>query len=434
MQQNIKKILIANRGEIALRIIQTCKDMGIKSVAVYSVADQDSLHVKFADEAVCIGEAPSRESYLSIEKIISAVEITGADAIHPGYGFLSENPSFAKLCSKSGIIFIGPDEKIMTLMSDKIAAKNTMKNLNITTIPGSDKIVNNIHEAIKIAKKIGFPILLKSVFGGGGRGIVLVKDEEEIRGMWEKTKKESLTAFGNGDLYIEKFIPDAKHIEIQFLKDNFGNIQIFPERDCSIQRRHQKIIEETPAIISQQLRNKIFHFTKESLLKIDYSGAGTIEYVVDKDENFYFMEMNTRIQVEHGITEVATGVDLIRSQIEIAQNKSIPNEEKKSNCHVIEFRINAEDYKNNFLPSCGEITALHFPTGFGVRVDSHIYTGYKVSPYYDSLLAKLIVQGKNRHECFLRAHRALNEFIVEGIHTTIPFYIEYIDKELKCFS
>lgn len=430
MQKDIKKILVANRGEIALRIIQTCRDIGIKSVAVYSVADKDSLHVKFANEAVCIGEAPSSESYLNIERIISAVEITGADAIHPGYGFLSENPIFAKLCAKSGIIFIGPNDEIMTLLANKIAAKNTMKNLNVPIITGSNDIVKNCDEAINVAKKISFPVLLKAAFGGGGRGIVVVKNEDEIRGVWEKTRKEALESFGNGNIYVEKLIPNARHIEIQILKDNFGNIQIFPERDCSTQRRHKKIIEETPALISKSLRNKISFLTREALKKIKYTGAGTFEYIVDEEENFFFLEINTRIQVEHGITEVATDTDLIKKQIEIAQNKNISDIDKNTQCHVFEFRINAEDPEKDFLPSCGTITALHFPTGIGIRVDSHIYTGYKITPFYDSLLAKLIVKGKDRQECLMRSYRALNECIIEGIQTTIPFCLEYVQQAL----
>lgn len=425
-----RKILIANRGEIALRIIRTCKELGIKTVAVYSEADRYSLHVKFADEAVCIGPGPSKESYLNIPRIIAAAEITNAEAIHPGYGFLSENAMFAEICESSGIKFIGPTPDAIEAMGDKSLAKETMKKAGVPVIPGSDGVVNSLEEAREIANEIGYPIMLKAAAGGGGKGMRMVNSDDELENAWQTARAEAEAAFGNPALYIEKFIEKPRHIEIQVLADEHGNVIHLGERDCSIQRRHQKLIEESPSpIVTPELREAMGQAAVKGAKSVKYRNAGTIEFLVDKDGNFYFMEMNTRIQVEHPVTEMVYGVDIVREQIRIAAGEKlgIKQKELKPNGHAIECRINAEDPYKGFRPSPGKITALHFPGGFGVRIDSHIYQEYVVPPYYDSMIAKLIVHAKSRDEAIRRMLRALEEFVIEGIHTTIPFHIKLLN-------
>jgi acetyl-CoA carboxylase biotin carboxylase subunit len=422
------KILIANRGEIALRVIRTCKELGIKTVAIYSEADKDSLHVTFADEAVCIGPAPSRESYLKIPLIISAAQITGSDAIHPGYGFLAENASFSEICSDSGIKFIGPSPKMINAMGDKSFAKDTMKKNGVPVVPGSDGVVNDIDEGKKISAEIGYPVIIKASAGGGGKGMRIVWEENEFEKAYQTARTEAESAFGNGDVYIEKFLENPRHVEIQVLGDMFGNVYHYGERDCSVQRRHQKLIEESPSpIIDAETRNLMGETAVLGGKSVRYEGAGTIEFLVDKHKNFYFMEMNTRIQVEHPVTELVYGVDLIRQQILVAAGEKIETLPRKPFGHSIEFRINAEDPAKGFRPSPGRIESLHFPGGFGVRVDSHIYQGYTIPPFYDSLIAKLIVWGKDRNHAIARGKRALEEFIVEGIKTTIPFHIQVLE-------
>ncbi|CUS98980.1 acetyl-CoA carboxylase biotin carboxylase subunit [Candidatus Kryptobacter tengchongensis] len=425
-----KKILIANRGEIALRIIRTCKELGIKTVAVYSEADRYSLHVRFADEAVCIGPGPSKESYLNIPRIIAAAEITNAEAIHPGYGFLAENAMFAEICESSGIKFIGPTPEAIEAMGDKALAKETMKKAGIPVIPGSDGVVNSLEEAREIANEIGFPIMLKAAAGGGGKGMRMVKSEDELENAWQTARAEAEAAFGNPALYIEKFIERPRHIEIQILADEHGNVIHLGERDCSIQRRHQKLVEESPSpIVTPELREAMGQAAVKGAKSVKYRNAGTIEFLVDKNGNFYFMEMNTRIQVEHPVTEMVYGIDIVREQIRIAAGEKlgIKQRQLKPNGHAIECRINAEDPFNGFRPSPGKITALHFPGGFGVRVDSHIYQEYVIPPYYDSMIAKLIVHARTRDEAIARMLRALEEFVIEGVHTTIPFHIKLLN-------
>jgi acetyl-CoA carboxylase biotin carboxylase subunit len=425
-----KKILIANRGEIALRIIRTCKELGIKTVAVYSEADRYSLHVRFADEAVCIGPGPSKESYLNIPRIIAAAEITNAEAIHPGYGFLAENAMFAEICESSGIKFIGPTPDAIEAMGDKALAKETMRKAGVPVIPGSDGVVETLEQAREIANEIGYPIMLKAAAGGGGKGMRMVKNDEELENAWQTARAEAEAAFGNPAVYIEKFIEKPRHIEIQILADEHGNVIHLGERDCSIQRRHQKLIEESPSpIVTPELREAMGQAAVKGAKSVKYRNAGTIEFLVDKDGNFYFMEMNTRIQVEHPVTEMVYGIDIVREQIRIASGEKLGIKQKqiKPNGHAIECRINAEDPFNGFRPSPGKITALHFPGGFGVRVDSHIYQEYVVPPYYDSLIAKLIVHAKNRDEAIARMLRALDEFVIEGVHTTIPFHIKILN-------
>jgi acetyl-CoA carboxylase biotin carboxylase subunit len=425
-----KKILIANRGEIALRIIRTCKEMGIKTVAVYSEADRYSLHVRFADEAVCIGPGPSKESYLNIPRIIAAAEITNAEAIHPGYGFLAENAMFAEICESSGIKFIGPTPDAIEAMGDKALAKETMRKAGVPVIPGSDGVVETLEQAREIANEIGYPIMLKAAAGGGGKGMRMVKNDEELENAWQTARAEAEAAFGNPAVYIEKFIEKPRHIEIQILADEHGNVIHLGERDCSIQRRHQKLIEESPSpIVTPELREAMGQAAVKGAKSVKYRNAGTIEFLVDKDGNFYFMEMNTRIQVEHPVTEMVYGIDIVREQIKIASGEKLGIKQKqiKPNGHAIECRINAEDPFNGFRPSPGKITALHFPGGLGVRVDSHIYQEYVVPPYYDSMIAKLIVHAKNRDEAIARMLRALDEFVIEGIHTTIPFHIKILN-------
>jgi len=423
-----KKILIANRGEIALRVIRACKELGIKTVAVYSVADKESLHVRFADEAVCIGPAPSNQSYLSIPNIIAAAEITNADAIHPGYGFLSENAKFSQVCADYGIKFIGASADMINSMGDKASAKDTMKKAGVPCIPGSDGLLGSIEEGIKLANKVKYPVILKATAGGGGRGMRIIRNDGEFEKAWNDAKQEAGASFGNDGLYLEKFIEEPRHIEVQLLGDKFGTVVHLSERDCSIQRRHQKLVEETPSpIITERLRNKMGEAAIKGAKSIKYEGAGTIEFLVDKNGDFYFMEMNTRIQVEHTITEEVTGVDLVKMQIRVAAGERLEKKNYLPLRHSIECRINAEDAANGFRPSPGKITNFHMPSGFGVRVDSHCYTGYTIPPNYDSMIAKLIVNAPTRDEACDRMKRALQEFVIEGVKTTIPFHINLMD-------
>ncbi|QQS37045.1 MAG: acetyl-CoA carboxylase biotin carboxylase subunit [Ignavibacteriales bacterium] len=425
-----KKILIANRGEIALRIIRSCKELGISTVAVYSEADRDSLHVTFADEAVCIGPPLGRESYLKIPAIISAAQITGADAIHPGYGFLAENANFSEICTESNIKFIGPSPEMINAMGDKAFAKDTMKKNGVPVIPGSDGVVTDADEGKRIASEIGFPVIIKASAGGGGKGMRIVWEESEFDKAYLTAKTEAESAFSNADVYIEKFVENPRHVEIQILGDTFGNVYHYGERDCSVQRRHQKLIEESPSpAIDEDIRNKMGETAILGGKAVNYEGAGTIEFLLDKNKNFYFMEMNTRIQVEHPVTEMVYGVDLVRQQILVAAGEKIETLPQKPTGHSIEFRINAEDPEHSFRPSPGKIQSLHFPGGYGVRVDSHIYQSYSIPPNYDSLIAKLIVWGKNREHAIARGRRALEEFTVEGIKTTIPFHLKVLEDE-----
>jgi len=425
-----QKILIANRGEIALRVIRTCKELGIKTVAVYSEADKDSLHVTFADEAVCIGPPPGRESYLKIPSIISAAQVTGADAIHPGYGFLAENAGFSEICSESKIKFIGPSPDMIRAMGDKSYAKETMRKNEVPVVPGSDGVVKSTDEGKGLAKEIGYPVMLKASAGGGGKGMRIVWEEKDFEKAFQTASAEAEAAFANSDLYVEKFIENPRHIEIQILGDTFGNVYHYGERDCSIQRRHQKLIEESPSpAVDEELRSKMGEIAVKGAASVNYEGAGTIEFLLDKNKNFYFMEMNTRIQVEHPVTEMVYDVDLVRQQILVAAGEKVETKPKKPHGHAIEFRINAEDPDNNFRPSPGKISSLHFPGGFGVRIDSHIYQSYSIPPYYDSLIAKLIVWGKDRRHTISRGMRALDEFTVEGINTTIPFHSKVLTDE-----
>ncbi|WP_258101828.1 acetyl-CoA carboxylase biotin carboxylase subunit [Marinoscillum pacificum] len=423
-----KKILIANRGEIALRVIRTCKEMGIKTVAVYSTADADSLHVRFADEAVCIGPPASKDSYLKIPQIISAAEITNADAIHPGYGFLAENAEFSKVCEEYGIKFIGASADMINSMGDKATAKATMQAAGVPTIPGSDGLLESVEQGMKIAKEAGYPIMLKATAGGGGKGMRLVNDESGFKKAWDDARQESAASFGNDGLYLEKFVEEPRHIEIQVVGDSRGRACHLSERDCSIQRRHQKLVEETPSpIVSQELREKMGQAAIKGAEAINYEGAGTVEFLVDKHGDFFFMEMNTRIQVEHPITEEVTDFDLIKEQIKVAAGVEVSGRNYYPQLHSIECRINAEDPANGFRPSPGKITNLHFPGGHGVRVDSHVYAGYVIPPFYDSMIAKLIVSGQSREEAIVRMKRALQEMVIEGIKTTIPFHIKLMD-------
>ena len=424
-----KKILIANRGEIALRIIRTCKEMGIKSVAVYSTADAESLHVRFADEAVCIGPPPSSESYLKIPNIIAAAEITNADAIHPGYGFLSENAKFSKLCKEHNIKFIGASEDMINRMGDKAMAKTTMIEAGVPCVPGSEGTIPDFKTCIKVAKETGYPVMLKASAGGGGKGMRAVWKEEELKNAWDSARHESKAAFGNDDMYIEKLIEEPRHIEIQIIGDSNGNACHLSERDCSIQRRHQKLTEETPSpFMTDKLREKMGLAAVRAAEYIKYEGAGTVEFLVDKHRNFFFMEMNTRIQVEHPITEqVITDFDLIREQIKVAAGIPIIGKNYFPKLHSIECRINAEDPFNNFRPCPGKITELHSPGGHGVRLDTHVYAGYTIPPNYDSMIAKLITTAQTREEAISKMRRALDEFVIEGIKTTIPFHRQLMD-------
>ncbi len=425
-----KKILIANRGEIALRIIRTCKEMGIKTVAVYSTADENSLHVKFADEAVCIGPPESSKSYLNIPQILAAVEVTGAEAIHPGYGFLAENAKFAKLCQEAGIKFIGPKPEHIEKMGDKATARETMKAAGVPIIPGSDGIIEDMEDARKLAREIGYPVMIKATAGGGGKGMRLVWKDEDFDDNWSFAKNEAQAAFGNSGLYIEKYIEEPHHIEIQIAGDQYGRVCHLSERDCSIQRRHQKLVEETPSpFITPELREAMGEAAIKAAEAIGYESVGTVEFLVDKDRNFYFMEMNTRIQVEHTITEEVIDYDLIKEQIKIAAGISISGKNYYPKVHAIECRINAEDVSHNFRPSPGVIQTWHSPGGHGVRIDTHAYAGYKIQPYYDSMIAKLIAVAQTREEAISKMRRALEEFVVEGIHTTIPFHLKLMNDE-----
>lgn len=425
-----KKVLIANRGEIALRVIRACKELGLKTVAIYSEADRDSLHVRFADEAVCIGPPPSKESYLNIPRIIAAAEITGSDAIHPGYGFLAENEDFADICQASGIKFIGPTAESIRLMGDKATAKETMKKAGVPVVPGSDGTINNLNEAILVANKIGFPVIIKATAGGGGKGMRIAKNEEEFERLFTLARNEAEAAFGNPEVYIEKYIEEPHHVEIQILGDQYGNVIHLGERDCSIQRRHQKLIEESPSpIVDEELRNAMGEAAVAGAKSVNYEGAGTIEFLVDSKKNFYFMEMNTRIQVEHPVTEELYGVDLVKEQIRIASGGRVKKIKANPKYSVIECRINAEDPDKDFRPAPGKITVFHQPGGIGVRTDTHVYAGYVVPPYYDSLIAKLIVKGANRLDAIKKMERALEEFIIEGVKTTIPFHLKLMRDE-----
>ena len=424
------KILIANRGEIALRIIRTCKELGVKSVAIYSEADRDSLHVTFADEAVCIGPPPSKDSYLKIPLIISAAQITGADAIHPGYGFLAENANFSEICAESNIKFIGPSPEMINAMGDKSFAKDTMRKHGVPVIPGSDGVLKNLSEGKELAQGIGYPVIIKASAGGGGKGMRIVNDESEFDNAYQTARTEAESAFGNSDVYLEKYIENPRHIEIQVMGDSFGNAYHYGERDCSVQRRHQKLIEESPSpALDESIRNKMGESAILGAKAVNYEGAGTIEFLLDQHKNYYFMEMNTRIQVEHPVTEMVYKVDLVRQQILVAAGEKVETLPQKPSGHSIEFRINAEDPENGFRPSPGKIQSLHFPGGYGVRVDSHLYQSYKIPPYYDSLIAKLIVWGKDRKDAISRGKRTLEEFTIEGIKTTIPFHLQVLKDE-----
>jgi len=423
-----KKILIANRGEIALRVIRTCKEMGIKTVAVYSTADAESLHVRFADEAVCIGPAPSNLSYLKISNIIAAAEITNADAIHPGYGFLSENAKFSKICEEHDIKFIGASPDMISKMGDKATAKATMRAAGVPCVPGSEGIIKDFKECLSLAKEIGFPVMLKATAGGGGKGMRAVWKEEELEPAWESARKEADASFGNDGMYMEKLIEEPRHIEIQIVGDSSGKACHLSERDCSVQRRHQKLTEETPSpFMTDTLRKKMGDAAVKAAEYIKYEGAGTVEFLVDKHRNFYFMEMNTRIQVEHPITEQVIDYDLIREQILVAAGVPISGKNYFPQLHSIECRINAEDPYHNFRPSPGKITNLHAPGGHGVRIDTHVYSGYIIPPNYDSMIAKLITTAQTREEAINKMKRALDEFVIEGIQTTIPFHRQLMD-------
>ncbi len=423
-----KKILIANRGEIALRVIRTCKEMGIKTVAVYSTADAESLHVRFADEAVCIGPPPSNLSYLKMSNIIAAAEITNADAIHPGYGFLSENSKFSKICQEHGIKFIGASPEMIDRMGDKASAKATMKAAGVPCVPGSEGILESFEQTQEIAKSFGYPVMLKATAGGGGKGMRAVWKEEELLKAWEGARQESAAAFGNDGMYLEKLIEEPRHIEIQVVGDSYGKACHLSERDCSVQRRHQKLTEETPSpFMTDELRQKMGDAAVKAAEFIKYEGAGTVEFLVDKHRNFYFMEMNTRIQVEHPITEQVIDYDLIREQILVAAGVPISGKNYLPQLHAIECRINAEDPYNDFRPSPGKITTLHLPGGHGVRLDTHVYSGYTIPPNYDSMIAKLITTAQTREEAISKMRRALDEFVIEGIKTTIPFHRQLMD-------
>ncbi|MFY0644450.1 MAG: acetyl-CoA carboxylase biotin carboxylase subunit [Bacteroidia bacterium] len=425
-----KKILIANRGEIALRVIRTCKEMRVKTVAVYSTADTDSLHVKFADEAVCIGPPQSSESYLNMPNIIAAAEITNADAIHPGYGFLSENAIFSEMCRDHGIKFIGASPEMINGMGDKANAKATMNKAGVPCVPGSEGLLKNSAEGKKLSKDIGYPVMLKATAGGGGRGMRLIWKEEEFEDAWNSARTESKAAFGNDGMYLEKFVEEPRHIEIQIAGDQYGKVSHLSERDCSIQRRHQKLVEEAPSpFVDEELREKMGEAAIAAGMAIKYEGVGTVEFLVDKHKNFYFMEMNTRIQVEHPVTEEVINHDLVKEQIKIAAGIPISGLNYLPEKHSIECRINAEDPFNNFRPSPGKIDVLHKPGGHGVRVDSHIYAGYSIPPHYDSMIAKLIVSAQTREEAIVKMERALSEFVIEGVKTTIPLHLKLMQNQ-----
>jgi acetyl-CoA carboxylase biotin carboxylase subunit len=425
-----KKILIANRGEIALRVIRTCREMGIKTVAVYSTADKDSLHVKFADEAVCIGGPKSAESYLNIPHIMAACEITNADAVHPGYGFLAENAKFAQICADHGIKFIGPTPDMINKMGDKITAKETMIKAGVPVVPGGEGLLESVDAAKILAKEIVYPVIIKATAGGGGKGMRVVWNESEIEKAFNDAKMEAAASFKNDGLYMEKFVEEPRHIEIQVAGDQFGNVCHLSERDCSIQRRHQKLVEESPSpFMTPELRQRMGDAAIKAASAINYESVGTIEFLVDKHRNFYFMEMNTRIQVEHCVTEEVVSYDLIKEQIKIAAGEKISGKNYEPQLHAIECRINAEDPYNDFRPSPGKITVLHSPGGHGVRVDSHVYAGYVIPPYYDSMIGKLITVAQTREEAINTMYRALSEYVIEGVKTTIPFHLQLMQNE-----
>ena len=425
-----KKILIANRGEIALRIIRTCKEMGIKTVAVYSTADKESLHVKFADEAVCIGPPASALSYLSMPNLIAAAEITNADAIHPGYGFLSENAEFSRICAENGIKFIGASPEMINQMGDKATAKATMIKAGVPVVPGSVGLLDSVEQGKKIANKIKYPVIIKATAGGGGRGMRIIHGDDEFQKAWDDARTESKAAFGNDGMYLEKYVVQPRHIEVQIVGDQFGHVAHLSERDCSIQRRHQKLVEEAPSpFMTDALREKMGKAAIAGASAIGYEGVGTIEFLVDANRDFYFMEMNTRIQVEHPVTEEIINYDLIKEQIKVAAGIPISGKNYYPKMHAMECRINAEDPRNNFRPAPGKITTLHIPGGHGVRVDTHVYAGYTIPPNYDSMIAKLITVAQTREECIVKMKRALSEFVVEGVKTTIPFHLALMDNE-----
>lgn len=430
------KILIANRGEIALRILRTCQEMGIQTVAVYSSADRDSLHVRFADEAVCIGPAPSKESYLSITNIIAAAEITGVDGIHPGYGFLAENAEFAQVCADYGIKFIGPSPEAIMGMGDKATAKATMKKAGVPVVPGSEGLLKDLDHATKTAAKIGYPIMLKATAGGGGKGMRVANDDVELAEAWDSTRREAAAAFGNDGMYMEKFVVEPRHIEIQILGDQYGNVSHLSERDCTIQRRHQKLVEECPSpapFMDNKLRKRMGNAAVKAAQAVQYEGAGTVEFIVDKFGKFFFMEMNTRIQVEHPVTEEVFNYDLIKEQIKAAAGIPVSGQHYlPGEIHCMEVRINAEDPFNDFRPSPGTITDFHKPGGHGIRVDTHAYAGYTIPPHYDSMIGKLIVTARTREEVIAKMKRALGEFIIEGVKTTIPFHRKLMDNDVFC--
>jgi acetyl-CoA carboxylase biotin carboxylase subunit len=423
MAEKFKKILIANRGEIALRIIRTAREMGIKTVAIYSTADRESLHVRFADEAVCIGPPSSAESYLSIPKIMAAVEITNADAVHPGYGFLSENADFAEICTEYGVKFIGPKPEHIRQMGDKITAKDTMIKANVPVVPGDGELLKSVEDGLKQAAVMGYPVMIKATAGGGGKGMRMVPAAEEFQRAWDSARAEAKAAFGNDGMYMEKYITQPRHIEIQVVGDQHGNVIHLSERDCSVQRRHQKLLEECPSpFMTDDLRKRMGEAAIQAGKAINYEGVGTVEFLVDAERNFYFMEMNTRIQVEHPVTEEVIDIDLIREQIKVAYGEKLSGKNYYPKGHSIECRINAEDPWNNFRPSPGKISSFHSSKGHGVRVDTHVYAGYTISPYYDSMIAKIIVRAPTRADAIRKMDRALNEFIIEGVNTTGPFH------------
>ena len=425
-----KKILIANRGEIALRVIRTCREMGIKTVAVYSTADRESLHVKFADEAVCIGPPPSKDSYLNMVNIIAAAEITNADAIHPGYGFLSENAKFSEICRQNNIKFIGASPEMINQMGDKSNAKSTMIRNGVPCVPGSEGLLESVEQGKELAKGIVYPVIIKATAGGGGKGMRIIWKEEDFQAAWDSATQEASAAFGNGAMYMEKYIEEPRHIEIQIVGDAHGKACHLSERDCSVQRRHQKLVEETPSpFMTPELRELMGDAAVKAALSINYEGVGTVEFLVDKHRNFYFMEMNTRIQVEHPITEEVINYDLIREQILVAAGVPISGKNYYPQLHAIECRINAEDPFNNFKPCPGKITTLHTPGGHGVRVDSHVYSGYSIPPNYDSMIGKLITVAQTREEAIAKMQRALSEYVIEGIKTTIPFHLKLMQNE-----
>ena len=428
----LKKVLIANRGEIAVRIIRACREMGVRTVAIYSEADKNALHVQLADEAICVGPAPSNKSYLNVKAILEAACLTGADSIHPGFGFLSENPNFAKICQETGIKFIGPDYKLIELLGNKSRAKETMKRAGVPVVPGSDGLIYSKEQAVNLAEQFKYPVMLKASAGGGGRGIRVAYSKEELEKEYDIVKQEAKVSFNDDSLYLEKFVENPRHVEIQILADEHGNCIHLGERDCSVQRRNQKVLEETPSgILDEETRKKMGEVAVKAVKEIGYSNAGTIEFLVDKNKDFYFMEMNTRVQVEHPVTEMVTGVDIIKEQIKIASGEELTykQEDIKFDGHSMEVRINAENPDKNFMPCPGTITGLHVPGGNGIRVDTAIYSGYTVPPTYDSMLAKLIVHGKNREESIAKMKSAVAEFVVEGITTNIDFLLKILENE-----